>query len=372
MGSMLYAVGVILQVVLGLTDQQMVLAVIVVGVLTTFYTVVGGLEAVVWADAALGVILVGSMLTILTLAVGRIDGGAATVWTLGLEHGKFDMFDVRFDPTVNNNFYSACAYGLFVYLAAHATAQTSVQRYQSMPSLAAVRRSLVVKGLTIAAGCLVFFVAGSVLFAFYHQPGQAGFPDLPRQDQLLTHFVMTEIPFPGLTGLLLTGLFAAAMSSIDGGINSLTALVACDWLAERRLNVGGSRILGLVIGAGVIGAALVVPYLASNVFDIIIKIAGALLGPLLGLFLLGMFVPRANSSGAAFGLLGGLVCLLLATQTALSHWWYGAVTCVPTVAVGALASLAFPAPPAEKVQGLLAWMPREAVSPPAEEPLAVT
>jgi Na+/proline symporter len=264
------------------------------------------------------------------------------------------MFDVRFDPAQRSNFYAACAYGLFVYLAAQATGQTAVQRLVSLPSVAAARRSLAINGMMSAAGCLVFFLVGSTLFAFYQQREPPGFPDLARQDHLLPHFVLTELAVPGLAGLLLAGLFAASMSSMDSGINSLAALVTCDWLPGRLPGVGGSRLLCALFGAGVVvAAALLVPRLGTNVFDIIIKIAGALFGPLLGVFLLGMLVPRANTGGAAVGLLAGAAALLVAVQTPLSHWWYGAVTSVPTFAVGALASLLFAPPPEHKVRGLV-------------------
>jgi len=307
----------------------------------------------VWTDVLRSAVLVGSMALVLTLALTRIDGGWATVWRLGVEHGKFEMFDFRFDPTVRNNFYSACAFGAFVYLAAHATAQPSVQRYQATPTVAAARRSLVVRGLAIAVGCLLFFVVGTTVFAFYHQTPGGGFPALKRQDHLLTHFVLTELTVPGLAGLLLAGLFAATMSTVESGINSLAALVACDWLPGRALQVRGGRWLSVLFGLAVIGTSLLVPRLGANVFDIIIKISGALFGPLLGVFLLGMLVPRANAAGALAGILAGVTALTVAVQTPLSPWWYGAVTCVPTLVGGALASLFFPPPPAEKVIGLV-------------------
>ena len=119
MGSMLYAVGLIVQVVLNLSDAQVLLLVMAVGVFTTLYTVMGGLDAVVWTDVIQGLVLVGSMLTVLLLAVGRVEGGLGTVWQVGLEHDKFQMFNFHFDPTETHNFWSACAYGMFVYLAAH-------------------------------------------------------------------------------------------------------------------------------------------------------------------------------------------------------------------------------------------------------------
>ena len=106
-------------------------------------------------------------------------------------------------------------------------------------------------------------------------------------------------------------------------------------------------------GSVTIGMALVVPYLGEHVFDIIIRISGALFGPLLGLFVLGAAVRRANAHGALIGLAAGVNSLVLIFPTAINAWWYGAFTCLPTLAVGACASLLFPAPPREKTEGLL-------------------
>ena len=359
MGSMLYATGLILQAVLGLSESGLIWTLVGLGLFTTLYTSIGGFKAVVWTDVAQAVVLFGGMLIVLVLALGRIPGGWSTVWQLGQQHGKFEMFDLRFDLTHRANFFSAAAYGVFVYLAAHATGQSSVQRYVSMPSVAAARWSLAVNGALTAGICLVFFLVGSTLFAYYHHslpPGAeagSGFPVLPRQDQLTPHFIQTELAVPGLMGLLLAGLFAAVMSSIDSGANSMTSLVVCDWLDSRKLKVRESRLLCGLFGMGAIVMSLLVPHLGKHVFDIIVTIAGALFGPLLGVFALGMFVRRANTPGAVLGLLAGAAGLAIVACTDVSHFWYGAFTCVPTFVVGALSSFLFPAPQPQRLRGLV-------------------
>src|SRR5207237_2870840 len=122
------------------------------------------------------------------------------------------------------NFFAACAFGMFVYLSVSVASQAAVQRYVSMPSVAAARRSLAVHGIGTALVCLLFFLLGSVMFAFYsqHPAGEESvFPPLPRKDQLTMHFVRTELTYPGLTGLLLAALFTAVMGSVSSGLNSL-------------------------------------------------------------------------------------------------------------------------------------------------------
>jgi Na+/proline symporter len=329
---------------------------VVLGAVTAAYTTAGGYKAAVWTNVLKSAVLAGVVLAVLLLAVGRVEGGWASVWRLGREHDKFALFDLRFDVTSRATFFSACAFGMFVYLSVAVTAQGAVQRYASMPSVGAARRLLAVNGIGTALVCLLFFLLGSVMFAFYaqHPAGEASiFPPVPRKDELTMHFVLTELPYPGLAGLLLAGLFTAVMGSTSSGLNGLSALVVCDWLPRRTMGTRVSRLMTALFGVATVGMALVAPYLGEHVFDIIIRISGAFFGPLLGLFLLAALVPRANAGGAWAGLVAGLLSLVVIFPTAVSPWWYGALTCLPTLLVGVLASYLFPPPAAEKVRGLV-------------------
>ena len=144
------------------------------------------------------------------------------------------------------------------------------------------------------------------------------------------------------------------MSTIDSGINAVTSVIVYDWLSGRQLPLTISRVLTAVLGATVIGAALFVPVLGGTVIGIINVIAGTSLGTLLAVYLLGMFVPRANLPGALIGLASGLVCLTLVwALTDVPSWWLGAFTIVPTFVVGALASLLFPPAPGSSLRDTL-------------------
>lgn len=359
MGSMLYATGLVVQAALGLGERQMLATLIVLGTVATVYTTLGGFQAAVWTNVVKAAILAGLIVTILCLAVARVDGGLASVLRLGWEHNKFAMFDMHFDMTRGASFYGACSYGMFVYFATAVTGQAAVQRYASMPSVSAARRSLAVHGTGTACVCLLFFLLGTTLFAFYQQhpatdaaPGSV-FPPLAKQDHLTTWFVRHELHYPGLLGLMLAGLFATVMGSISSGLNALSSLVVYDWLQGQSPGVRASRVMSLLFGMIAVGTALLVPHLGEHVFDILIRIAGACFGPLLGLFLLGALVRRANVPGASLGLLAGVTCLALVFPTNVAHWYYGACTCLPTLIVGTLASLLYPAPAPEQTRGLV-------------------
>ena len=205
---------------------------------------------------------------------------------------------------------------------------------------------------------LLFLLVGTALFAFYNQPGSSGLPvagvDLAQEDQILPYFVATELSGIGLAGLILAGLFAAAMSTIDSGINGVTSVIVYDWLSGRKLSLKVSRVITALLGIAVIGAALFVPVLGDTIIGIITAIASTSLGMLLAIFLLGMLVRRANLPGMLIGLATGSSCLAYVwTQTDIPKWWYGAFAIVPTFAAGVIASYFFQAPPKEALKDTL-------------------
>jgi SSS family transporter len=367
MGSMVYATGLILKSALHLSAEQFTWTLIAVGLFATLYTVLGGIRAVIWTDVLQAATLGGGMVVVLLLALRQIDGGLATVCRLGIEHNKLQMFDMNWSMSVNNTFPAALALGLFVYLPGYTTSQITVQRYLCVDGLADARRALLINAGVATVVAVLFFFAGTTLFAFYHQAGGQGFPVLEKQDQIMPHFVLNELSRAGLSGVLLAGLFAAVMSTIDSGINSLTAVVVYDWLGGRRVRVWISRLLCGLLGIAVIGAALLAPYLGEDVINIISRIAGSFLGLLLGVYLLGMLVPRANTAGVWIGLVAGTLSLAWVyagffagklnldwawTRTDIAAWWYGAFTCLPVFVCGWLGSFLFRPPQAEQLRGL--------------------
>ncbi len=360
MGNMLRAIGVILQAVLETSQMQTAFLLVGVGLFATFYTTVGGVKAVVWTDALQAFAMGGGMLLILILTVGKIDGGFRRVYEIGDEYDRFDMLNTEFGFQ-SANIYGVIAFGFFVYLAGQAVTFTAVQRYVSMPTITAARKSLVVNGVMTGVVGLVFFVCGSAIFSFYHQndsvtnysqtsdPPQNLYDDLKqsssqsnRQDQLLPRFIMAELPYNGLMGLMLAGLFAAAMSSIDSGINSMTASIVCDWQQDQQHSLGQSRLLCAVFGVMTVALALIFYFAGGQVFPLMMRIAGMFLGLLLGLFLLGLLVDRASGRSATLGMIAGGLGIFAAIATGVSHWWYGAFGCLPVLLIGTLASLRNP------------------------------
>ncbi len=358
MGTMLYAIALTLQTVMHLTDSQYLVALIGIGVFATAYTALGGLKAVVWTDVMQAVVLGGVVLVVIFLAIGRIEGGWSEFLAIAGRHHKFQMVHLDGDLfcaknfTAKNSVFVAAAFGLFMYLPGYAVSQNMIQRYVCSGTLSGGRGVVLLNAIINSVVGFLFLLVGTVLFAFYSQAGGSGLPvagaEIAREDQLLPFFVATQYHGFDLIGIILAGLFAAAMSTIDSGINGVSSVIVFDWLKGRQMPLSFSRLLTVFLGAVVIGAALCVPWLGDTVIGIVTAIAGTSLGALLSIYLLGMFVPHANLPGVLIGFGIGFICLAFVwIFTDIPKWWFGAFTIGPTFVGGAIASLFFPSPPAD-------------------------
>jgi solute:Na+ symporter, SSS family len=310
------------------------------------------------------VVLGGAILLVLVLAVNGVQGGWSGFREIASQEGKFKMihleepFFARENFTRANSVFTALAFGLFMYLPGYAVSQNMIQRYVSAGTLARGRGVILLNAVINTVLGFFFLLLGAALFAFYAQQGGPGLPqagaELTSQDQILPYFVANQLPGIGLVGLILAGLFAAAMSSVDSGINGMTSVIVYDWMFGRELPVRTSRAVTVVLGVVVIGAALLVPKLGTNVIDIIMTIAGTMLGILLAVYLLGILLPHANWPGVRIGLAAGVVSLAWAiTFTDVPKWWLGAFTVFPTFLAGAAASLFYPSPDSAALKGTL-------------------
>lgn len=333
-------------------------SIICTGALTTAYTTLGGMKAVIWTDVVQFVVLFGGQVVILCVAVSRIPHGLSGVYDLGRARGKFDL-SLSLDPSVRVTLWGLLLGGAVINLVQLATDQVSVQRYLTATSLKEAQRALWLKLVLLVPVFIVFYVTGLVLYAFYQihgDPLAAG--RITKADQILPYFVINELP-AGLPGLLIAAIYSGTMSATSSGINALTTATLVDFrqrlshkpLSERQqlrlaryLTIGyGALVILLAFGVGKLGALIE----ASN------KAIGLVGGPLLGLFLLGMLVKKATPWGTVIGWAAGVAAVIpvyFASKT--SFLWFGVVGCAVTVFVGWLASLLLtflrPAPAADR------------------------
>ena len=127
------------------------------------------------------------------------------------------------------------------------------------------------------------------------------------KDRLLPRYVITYMDGIGITGLLLAGLFAAAMSSLDSGINSMVATLVTDWYDGRDLGRGRNRMLTLIFGIVVTGIGCIMSFSELPVFDLLLSVGGATLGLLLSILLVGLLFRKATTIGVSPGMVTGLI-----------------------------------------------------------------
>ena len=348
------------------TGMPLWFTILCTGLLTTFYTTFGGMRAVIWTDVMQLVVLFGGQVAIILVAVTKVPGGWSQVIELGQQGGRLNL-SVSPDPTVRLTLWGLLIGAAFMHLVQMATDQVSVQRYLSARSLKEAQRGLWLKLWFVIPVSGVFYGTGLVLYAFYQVNGDplaAG--KITKADQILPYFVVNELPM-GLPGLFIAAIYAASMSTISSGINSLTSASLVDFyqrlwrrpdLSEKnQLRI--ARVLSLGYGALVIVLAFLVQRLGT-LLEATNKVIGLIGGPLIGLFLLGILFRRATSRGALVGWIGGLVITLwVCFGTRISFLWYAMTGCIATMVIGYIVSHFGPAPDPKQLKGLT-WSDRAA------------
>ena len=344
-GVRMFATAITLAVI---THWSLSLGIIAIGVVTLLYTWVGGLRAVVWVDVIqLGVYLLGG---IATLIVATHLAGGVDAFAHAWEAGKLRVFDFTFSFSVLYTFWGGVVGGALLSAATHGTEHLFVQRLLAARGLRDAQRALIGSGVFIIAQIGLFLLVGTSLWL-----AGADQPDM-RSDTIYPTFVITHLP-PGLAGLVVAGILAAAMSSHASAVNSLASASTHDFYApltgrhapEHLLHIG--RWLTLIWTAVLVGGALAFRNQNTPVVQLALSIASVTYGSLLGTYLLGGFWRRALQRDviAAIG-----VSVALMTPVVLGavvpgfpvHWlpglawpWYVPLGTAITVGVGVLASL---------------------------------
>lgn len=317
------------------------------GALATLYTVLGGIEAVIWTDVLQSVVLVAGALLALVMIVINVDGGLGAVLVSAQAADKFHTFDWGWDCTTATVW--VLLVGSFFSNAYPSTAdQTMVQRYLTTSNARQAGRAVWTNALLTIPISLLFFSLGTALWAYFRQHPQHLDATL-KNDAILPLFAMVRFP-AGLKGILIAGVFAAAMSSLDSSINSVASVLLNDYyrrwrpqLVEKRA-LRAAQIITLTLGVFGTAAAMYAAQInATSLWDPFLALLNFVGGGLAGIFALGVFTKRANGFGAIIGAVGSAVAVLLARQTALHFFLHGMVGFLTAFALGYLASLMIPA-----------------------------
>lgn len=325
MALLTYATAKALTVMLGVGEEKIPLIALATGLVAVTYTSLGGLRAVVITDCVQTVLLYGGALLVL---------GVITY-----ELGGLQWIPTRWDPTWDTQpiFSTNLAVRVTLvgtlmnyvvwYVATTGGDQTSVQRFMSVENAAAARRAFATQLAVTVIVAITLGLVGFALLAYFKANTDAllgsGLDLKNDADKIFPYFIAYLLP-PGISGLVVAAMFAAAMSSIDSGVNSITAVVTSDFLklsqrkdagtAEgQRRQVMLSRVLAFVIGAAVVVASSQMGRVPGNITEVTTKTSNLLATPIFGLFFFALFVPFASRAGVWLGtILGTATAVLIA------------------------------------------------------------
>ena len=340
MGSIMFGVALGLS---ALTGWDITAIIVCTGVLVTLYTLLGGIEAVIWTDVVQSIVLmIGALVIFGLLLFGTPEGPGQSIG-LAYEAGKMSLGSWRPDFTTST-VWVVFLFGLFINLTNFGVDQSFVQRYHTADSESAAKRSVWVGVMFYVPISLLFFLIGSSLFSFYqthpqlHQEikrsvAEAEWVDVPPEvretkinefvqnmepkdygDKVLPHFIATQLP-TGMAGLLIAAIFAAGMSSVDTSLNSSATVVLKDiyqrYVSPEIDDQAAMRVLRVsTVAIGLIGTAVALAMIGQkSILDAWWKLQGIFSGCMLGLFLLGIAARRATGSIALISVMLGVIVI---------------------------------------------------------------
>ena len=312
-GTILFLLALPLNVLFG---WSIVATIVITGLLVTVYSLLGGIQAVVWSDAIQGIILIAGAVVCLLYILFTAPGGPSEIYAIAVEHDKFNLGSVG--PSVSEStFWVVLVYGIFINLQNYGIDQNYVQRYMASRSDSEAKRAAFFGGMLYIPVSLMFFMIGTALFSYYILMPES----LPTElrgtgfsDRVFPYFIVNELP-AGVTGLLIASVFAAGMSTISTSINSGATVVLTDYcqrfwkqpLSAKQsmqvLYVSSFLISSVGMGVGVLLINV------KGILDAWWTLASVFSGGMLGLFLIGAFLPRSRSGPALIAVIIGVIAI---------------------------------------------------------------
>lgn len=318
-GAILFGVSMALH---ALTGWSLPAIIIGAGVAVTLYTLLGGIEAVIWTDVIQSLVLLAGAVVIAVLLITGHPNGASEALHGAAAANKFSLGSFATDFT-QSTVWVILLFGFFINLNNFGIDQNYVQRYHAARDDAAARRSVWLGALLYVPVSALFFLIGSLLFSYYEaspallQELQAAHPE-GYADQVLPHFIAHKLPV-GMAGLLLAAICAAAMSSIDTSLNSSATVTLKDFF-QRHLKRGESEtdalkiLRGATLFWGVLGTGVALAMMGQkSLLDAWWKLSGIFAGGMLGLFLLGLIARKADNVAALTGVIIGVLVICWTT-----------------------------------------------------------
>ena len=359
-GVGVYASAIVLSVCL---QMDLWLVIVVIGVVTLIYDTIGGMKAVVYSDVIQMVVLVLGIALCVFYGLREVGGWQAAISSF--DPARFTALDFRtgLGDGAAFPFWSFLFGGFFLYASYYGADQSQVQRELSAPTLAHTKYSLVFNGFARLPLTLAYIVLGlGVGAVFVRNPEAAGLIPENKLDYMVPTFVLHYLP-QGVRALIFSAILAAAMSSLDSSLNSLSASTMRDFV-ERYLSMARDPSSHLKLSKlTTVGWGVLIIFFAfllggeDTVVERINKVGSAFYGPILAAFLTGVTLRRVSGWNMVVGIIAGVALnLTLWLSHAQIFWmWWNLFGCVTSMAVAMLMSLVGSPPAGERLKGLILW-----------------
>jgi len=321
--------------------------ILIMSLLCIVYTAFGGIEAVIWTDVMQVIVLLGGSILAVVWILLNTEASFGEMVSYASERNKFNIANMDFDFTTAT-FWVVTIGGLASALVTQGTDQTIVQRYLTSSDVKNSRKTLYTNAVLTLPATIIFFGLGTLLFIFYSEAPERLSPGISNNDSIFPWYIVRELPV-GVSGLLVAGIFSAAMSSISSSLNSVSTAFCNDFYKRFNNDVPDRKLLKIAriatVLTGLVGMVLALWMANSNIkslWDEFYRYLGLFTGGLGGMFLLGILTKRANGVGTLLGLVSSAVLIwYISAYTEISFLMYAFFGMVSCFVLGYIFSLVF-------------------------------
>lgn len=341
-GVRLFATAIPLKLMIDIGYPE---AIAIMALVALIYTYTGGVKGVIWVDVIQMFTYLGGAVLAGIFLLNLIPGGWGTVVSSASANGKLSIFNLGFGNGFSGFFSQPYTLiggllgGAFLSMASHGTDQLIVQRLLATKSLKESRKAIIGSGVIVIIQFVIFLIVGVMLYAYY------GAMDV-KSDTIFPKFIIEVLP-PGVIGIIIAGLFAAALSTLAGSISSLASSTMMDLYIpffgkqqseSSQLKI--SRLFTIMWTVLLVGAALFFMNTTQTVVELALSIASFTYGGLLGTFLLGILVKNSREKHALIGFASGIIIMVFVITFKLVAWtWFTIVGVCATLLVGRISML---------------------------------
>ena len=338
-GVRLFATAIPLKLMLNISYPE---AILIMAFVALVYTYTGGVKGVIWVDVIQMFTYLGGAILAGIFLLHLLPDGWHSVAAAAASSNKFEIFNWGFKNGISGFFsqpytiIGGIVGGAFLSMASHGTDQLIVQRLLTTKTLKDSQKAIIGSGIIVIIQFAIFLVVGVMLYAYY------GVMNV-RSDTVFPRFIIDVLP-PGVTGIIIAGLFAAALSTLAGSMSSLASSTMMDLYVPFFGKVGDdkkqlmiSRLFTIMWAILLVGAAIFFMNTSQAVVELALSIASFTYGGLLGTFLLGILVKKARQEDALAGFVAGIFIMITVISLKLVAWtWFTLIGVLATLLVGGL------------------------------------